>query len=183
MRGLSRPFVRTLAACELATLGFIAISSAALPKNSATHPSRNVPASTGTVTTIHVDDNAPLGGDGTTWATALDGIVFPGPCNIDQHALFVRAPADGGNGFGDNPITGADESANDDYGDLHLQPGSAGINAGDPAFVPAPGETDFDGHSRVLCGRVDMGAFEFGVGDHDCNAAIDVSDFPRGIYA
>ncbi len=33
------------------------------------------------------------------------------------------------------------------------------INAGDADFVSEPGETDRDGHTRILCGRVDMGAY------------------------
>ena len=44
--------------------------------------------------------------------------------------------------------------------DLHLQPGSVAINAGDPSFIPATGETDIDGQARVLGGRVDCGADE-----------------------
>lgn len=37
---------------------------------------------------------------------------------------------------------------------------SAAINAGNPSFVPASGETDLLGHPRVLGGRVDIGAIE-----------------------
>jgi hypothetical protein len=43
----------------------------------------------------------------------------------------------------------------------HLQFPSPCINAGDPAFVGEPGETDIDGDPRVAYGRVDMGADEF----------------------
>jgi cysteine-rich repeat protein len=46
-------------------------------------------------------------------------------------------------------------------GDFHLTaPGSPAIDAGDPAFVPAPGETDLDGGPRVSGARVDAGADE-----------------------
>lgn len=44
--------------------------------------------------------------------------------------------------------------------DFHLQLTSPAINAGDPAFVPGSGETDFAGNARVLGGRVDCGAYE-----------------------
>jgi hypothetical protein len=45
-------------------------------------------------------------------------------------------------------------------GDYHILPVSPCINAGNPDFVPAPGETDIDGEPRVMRGRVDMGADE-----------------------
>jgi hypothetical protein len=61
--------------------------------------------------------------------------------------------------------------------DLHLQPGSPCINSGDPNYSLATGDRDRDGHPRVLCDRVDMGAFEFGIGDYDCNQAVDLDDF------
>ncbi|MFI5251935.1 MAG: choice-of-anchor Q domain-containing protein [Bacteroidota bacterium] len=47
--------------------------------------------------------------------------------------------------------------------DLHSRAGSPGIDMGDPAFVPAPGETDFDSLSRVVGARVDAGAYEYRV--------------------
>lgn len=61
--------------------------------------------------------------------------------------------------------------------DFRLAPGSPASNAGDPSFVPVPGETDLDGHARVLCGRVDMGAYESGFGDGDCDGVINAWDF------
>jgi hypothetical protein len=98
--------------------------------------------------------------------------------NISADPMFVRNPSDGGDGWGDDPATpGVDEGANDDYGDLRLRAGSPAINAGDPAFVAQPGETDLDGHARVLCGRVDMGTYEFGIGDYDCDQSVDSTDF------
>lgn len=74
--------------------------------------------------------------------------------NFDADPLFVDALGPDG-----LPWTG-DE-------DLHLQPGSPCIDAGDPAYVAQPGETDIDGDPRVLDGDVDgvavidIGADEF----------------------
>ncbi|MHC4507472.1 MAG: PKD domain-containing protein, partial [Planctomycetota bacterium] len=45
--------------------------------------------------------------------------------------------------------------------DYHLQPDSPCVNAGDPAFVPLPGETDIDGQARVHALIVDVGADEY----------------------
>ena len=42
--------------------------------------------------------------------------------------------------------------------------------------MPA-GEGDLDGHARVLCGRVDMGAYEFGIGDLNCDRVVVLDDF------
>ncbi len=64
-------------------------------------------------------------------------------------------------------------------GDLHLLPDSPAIDAGDPDFVPSPGETDIDGQKRVWNGRVDMGADEFGsfaFGDLNCDGRFDALD-------
>lgn len=74
------------------------------------------------------------------------------------------------------------------YGPLeanfHLQPDSPCINAGltetiDPVpWNPPPTALDLDGKPRVLCGQVDMGAYELGLmGDVDCDFVVDLDDF------
>jgi hypothetical protein len=60
--------------------------------------------------------------------------------------------------------------------DQRPQPGSPCINAGDPNFSSST-ESDLDGHARVLCGRVDVGAFEFGWGDYNCDQLVNLDDF------
>jgi hypothetical protein len=45
--------------------------------------------------------------------------------------------------------------------DYHLTSGSPCIDAGDPSFVPPPGETDLDGNGRIVNEIVDMGAYEY----------------------
>jgi hypothetical protein len=72
---------------------------------------------------------------------------------------------------------GADGIFGTEDDDLRLSPDSPAINAGDPdaaAYLPEP---DLDGHTRILCGRVDLGAYEFGIGDYDCNRSVNLSDF------
>jgi len=63
--------------------------------------------------------------------------------------------------------------------DFRLQANSPAINAGDPTLGWTPGEADLDGRRRVLCGRVDMGAYEFGIGDFDCDGRVDIFDFTK----
>ena len=83
-----------------------------------------------------------------------------------QAAGFVRAPNDGGDGFGDDPTTpDIDEGANDDFGDLRLAPLSPAIDAGNNATIPRDlndldndsdteepitGYTDLDGNPRFV---------------------------------
>ena len=62
-------------------------------------------------------------------------------------------------------------------GNYRLTGVSLCIDTGDPAFVPGVDETDLDGHARVLCAGVDMGAYEFGIGDYDCDRAVNLADF------
>ncbi len=61
-----------------------------------------------------------------------------------------------------------------DAGDYHLSATSPCINAGieeTPAITP-----DLDHHPRPLCGRPDIGAYEFGIGDADCDRDVDFAD-------
>jgi hypothetical protein len=77
---------------------------------------------------------------------------WPGAGNLDADPLFVR-----------NPMPGPDGdwgTADDDYGDLRLRPGSPAIDAGDTAAVPAGVTTDLAGQPRVQGSAVDMGAYE-----------------------
>ncbi len=61
--------------------------------------------------------------------------------------------------------------------DYHLQAGSPCINAGDPAYVVALGETDIDGQARVAGGRIDIGADEYVLpGDANGDGHVDVID-------
>ncbi len=95
--------------------------------------------------------------------------VLTGGGNIGDDPVFVR-----------NPDPGPDEvwgTEDDDYGDLRLTAGSPAIDTGDPIDTLEPGVSDLDGHARVLCGRVDMGAYEFGIGDFDCDSIVDLDDY------
>jgi hypothetical protein len=66
--------------------------------------------------------------------------------------------------------------------DYRLSPSSPCIDAGGtPTDVPPAGLRDLDGHARVLCGCVDLGAYEFGIGDVDCDRVVDVADFVAGV--
>ena len=137
-----------------------------------------------------------------------DGVVWPGTGNLDDDPRFVREPDDGGDGWGDDPDTPEiDEGANDDYGDLHLRPGSPCIDAADNTAVPADttdldddGDTeepiplDLAGHPRFVddlatedTGNpsaevpdriVDMGAYEAATaGDCNWDERVDLLEY------
>jgi predicted outer membrane repeat protein len=127
-------------------------------------------------TTVIVTDSDIHGDSGQPW--------FGEGC-IDTDPMFVDS------GYWDDNGTPSDPS--DDFwvdGDYRLQPESPCINTGDGTALPVDsldldgdGDTDepipidLDGHARVLCAQVDMGAYEFGIGDFDCNHTVNLFDF------
>jgi len=110
-----------------------------------------------------------------------DGVVYPGTGNIDTDPVFswmLDPDPDGRRGTGN------------DVGDVRLAAGSPCVDTGDNQSIPPDtadldhdGDTaesipiDLDGHARVLCDTVDMGAYESGIGDHQCDRDVDLDDF------
>ncbi len=90
-----------------------------------------------------------------TWSNVEGG--YPGTGNFDADPQFADLAG----------------------GDLHLLPGSPCIDQGDPAFMPAEGELDMDGESRLGGDRVDVGADEYT--DCDGNGAPDAIDIAQGV--
>lgn len=105
----------------------------------------------------------------------LPANVADGGSNVFADPFFVRAVDCGADGCGDDPNTAADESANDDYGDLRLQGGSPAVDAGDNAAdLDGSGAgtdtisdvaNDLAGQPRIVAVTtlppvVDMGAYE-----------------------
>ena len=102
---------------------------------------------------LRVDYSIVQGWDGSTPGTATTSID---PLLMDP--------------IGPDGITGTEDD------DLRLSPGSPAINAADPNATGLL-TTDLDGHARVLCGRADIGAYEFGIGDFNCDQQVDLTDF------
>lgn len=105
---------------------------------------------------------------------------FGATLEIDYSIVEGWSGRFGGDGnFGADPLIanlfgpdGVPGTADDD---ARLSPGSPAIDAGFPSVYLLP--TDLEGHSRQLCGAVDIGAYEFGIGDFNCNQLIDMNDF------
>ncbi len=92
------------------------------------------------------------------------GWTGPGEGNLDVDPQFV------------DPV-GPDGEYGTPDDNVRLLPTSPLIDAGDPATVVEAGATDLDGHARILCARIDMGPYESGIGDGDCNRSVDLTDF------
>lgn len=84
-------------------------------------------------------------------AGSPDALVW-GPGNLDKDPLFTDP----------------------DAGDFSLTAGSPAIDAGDPAFVPEPGQTDLDGGPRRVDGDGDGTPFvDIGADERPCLADLD----------
>ncbi len=92
------------------------------------------------------------------WTGDLGGV---GNSGVDP--MFVDAD-------GPDDIPGTEDD------NLRLLPGSPAIKAGDPVGFVGPA-SDLDGHPRTMCSRRDIGAYEFGIGDYDCDQTVDLWDF------
>jgi predicted Zn-dependent protease len=87
----------------------------------------------------------------------------------------------GGDGnSGSDPVfadpNGLDGIPGSEDDDLRPIDGSAALDAGDPTVDPIPGEVDIAGRPRVLCTQIDVGAYEAGWGDFDCDGVVELSD-------
>jgi len=128
----------------------------------------------------------PRGGVWTDEVAQIEGIEF---ATIDYSDVQGWSGTYGGDGnIGLDPLFVAPTDPDGPYGpmepDFHLRPESPCINAGlteavDPGpWDPPPPNLDLDGKPRVLCGAVDMGAYEYGLaGDVDCDSRVDLHDF------
>ena len=99
-------------------------------------------------------------------AACIGDPALIGPGAIDLDPMFTRMPDDGGDGWGDDPLTPTiDESLNDDFGDLTPLPGSPLIDAA-PLLTDMPA-LDMAGNPRVHddpgipTARPDIGPYEF----------------------
>lgn len=90
----------------------------------------------------------------------------------------------GGDGnIGDDPLfsdpDGPDDFPGNEDDDFRLSADSPCIDAGALSFLPNNDDADLDGHARILCGYVDMGAYEFGIGDYSCDRVVELADFAQ----
>ncbi len=116
------------------------------------------------------DESAQMhGGSPAVTYSCIQGLDALNVGNITDDPFFVRSP-----NAGPDETWGTED---DDYGDWRLTADSPVIDAGDPGVTLEPGMTDLDGHARVLCGRVDMGAYEFGIGDFNCDSSVNLDDY------
>ena len=87
-------------------------------------------------------------------AGAMQGNVQVGYCDVQGGLAGVTgSPAWNPGNISQDPIFVA-------VGDYHIQGLSPCVDAGNPAYVPIPGELDIDGQNRVNGGRIDMGSDE-----------------------
>lgn len=109
-----------------------------------------------------------------------------GTLNIEYSTVEGWSGIHGGIGnTGDDPLfqnpLGKDDIPETEDDDYHLISGSPSINSGNPFYRLFENELDLDHHARFLCQGVDRGAYEFGIGDANCNQVIDRLDMNQWI--
>lgn len=102
------------------------------------------------------------GNDAAVAPFQISGNANVSYCNIDDKVVGV------------NNLRSDPQFIDPGRGDFHLNRASMCINSGGDGFGNL---SDLDGKDRVMCGQVDMGAYEYGVGDPNCDRRIDVLDF------
>lgn len=109
-----------------------------------------------------VNNSASSNGGGLDYGVATNSILWfntaSGYGDDMYYASLVNSCSPDANGGYVGNITNTPLFVDIANGDLHLQPDSPCINAGDNSCVS--GNTDLDGITRIVDGTVDMGAFE-----------------------
>lgn len=151
-------------------LGHITIRNCIIARNSANHPTSSGGGIViggggyGMIENCTIVENSAVGrGCGVGChdnATITNCIVWGNACSqISGNAIVSYSDVqDGYSGTGNIDVDPVFvDPTIDDY---HLSVNSPCINAGDPMYSSTPGETDIDGETRIINGRVDIGADE-----------------------
>ena len=128
------------------------------------------------------------------WCSAFDQVVSLNSNPVVNHCV-IQGGWDGAGGVGiidAKPMfvnsSGVDNVIGTEDDDLRLLPNSPAIDAGDNSAVPVDVLTDLDGHARFVddvttadtgvgvAPIVDVGAYEFVLGDCDADGDTDLDD-------
>lgn len=107
----------------------------------------------------------------TNGAIANNNLLFGGPSGVFNNGVNVQ------NTISSNPRF-VNPTSNFFNTDLHLQTGSAAINAANANLVQGI-DRDFDGNARPVGGAPDVGAFEFGAGNVPASPSASPSKSPQ----